>query len=186
VCNAAGEVLPFDGDWQMEQGGEAGVIDEHTPDKISALAEMIRERFEKEGPSHLMREGEMFLENIAEYAVASKETASDIDDTIYWHVIQTSEFLSERFGLEDPPMISSRRDHLAQTPLSQMEKADLKRVIKAAMTFLLPQHRTYAKVHPILRGLYGSNAPETHEALRKLLERAGLDWKELKAEVLES
>lgn len=64
---------------------------------------------------------------------------------------------------------------------SQWTKDELERVVRGVLAILpTPRSRTYDKVTKILKGLYGDRAPESGEALRKMLDRFGLDWKKLK------
>lgn len=64
---------------------------------------------------------------------------------------------------------------------SQWTKDELERVVRGAIA-LLPntRDRTYSRVAQILKDFYGDKAPKSGEALRKLLNRFGLDWKKLK------
>jgi hypothetical protein len=66
--------------------------------------------------------------------------------------------------------------------LSQWSKADLEPIIRRTLELLPKPRRTYENAVSILKGIYGDNAPETGEALRKALERVGIDWKALKAD----
>jgi hypothetical protein len=67
--------------------------------------------------------------------------------------------------------------------LSQWSKDDLEPIIRRTLELLPKPRRTYDNVLSILKGIYGDDAPETGEALRKALERIGIDWKALKADI---
>lgn len=69
--------------------------------------------------------------------------------------------------------------------LSQWKREDLEPVIQGALALLPRARRNYGNVLSILRGIYGDNAPDTPEALRKVIDRADIDWKKLKADFSE-
>ncbi|MCA1624995.1 MAG: hypothetical protein LC778_14585 [Acidobacteria bacterium] len=67
--------------------------------------------------------------------------------------------------------------------LSQWRKDDLEPIIRRTLELLPKPRRTYNNAVSVLKGIYGDNAPDSGEALRKTLERAGIDWKRLKADI---
>jgi len=67
---------------------------------------------------------------------------------------------------------------------SQWAKNELEPIIQGALSLIKEkERRTYKNVLSILQGIYGDNAPESPEALRKILQRAGVDWKKIKADI---
>jgi len=64
---------------------------------------------------------------------------------------------------------------------SLWSKEELESVVQGALAMLPNQLRTYKKVTTVLKSAYGRRAPKSPEALRKLLERLEIDWKELKS-----
>ncbi len=69
---------------------------------------------------------------------------------------------------------------------SQWTSSELSSAIKSTLTLLPPSERSYGKVNEILKTVFGERAPETPEALRKLITRFGLNWKKLKTDIISS
>jgi hypothetical protein len=65
---------------------------------------------------------------------------------------------------------------------SQWSSTELTAAIQGILALLSRQDRTYEKVTEVLKTVYGDKAPDSPEALRKLLKRFGLSWRKLKAD----
>ncbi len=66
-------------------------------------------------------------------------------------------------------------------PQAQWSNRALWRAVAQALKTLQKNEQTYANVTRILKEKYPDKAPETPEALRKMLDRLGIDWKSLKS-----
>lgn len=65
---------------------------------------------------------------------------------------------------------------------SQWAKAELESVLQGAFAILPKPSHTYSEIATLLKNIYGDKAPESGEALRKLVTRIGIDWKQLKTD----
>jgi hypothetical protein len=65
---------------------------------------------------------------------------------------------------------------------SQWTSTELASAIQGTLALLPKQDRSYTKVTEVLKIIYGDRAPDSPEALRKLLKRFGLNWRGLKAD----
>jgi len=74
------------------------------------------------------------------------------------------------------------KERLGLVKFSQWEPDRIELEIGKAFAQLKKPRRTYENVLAILKSAHGKSAPETPEALRKVVERAGVNWKQLKAD----
>ena len=102
--------------------------------------------------------------------------------TKYISKMLTNYFLEE--ADRHAPAVKLYSEHGKRGRPSGWNKDNLASALRAALiTLARPKERTLANVAVILKDTYGKEAPESGESLRKLIDRIGLDWKSLKAEL---
>jgi hypothetical protein len=128
------------------------------------------ETFGEKLRSALVPEAMLHLRDIAGFVMMGDDPKlEDKKEIIADHLNKTGKRLKEAFDVPD------------KGQPSEWTKWDLKRTIKGIIKDLPKQLRTYDKVAKKMQKDYADIAPVSGEALRKLVERFDLNWRELKS-----
>jgi hypothetical protein len=120
----------------------------------------------------ILEEASLTLGDEASWALDDlKIEQMDAPGVVQSHVRSTTKRLQERFNIQRP----GRQ--------SQWERLELMQAMKAALISLPKQERTIANAVSRLKETQPEKAPDTAEALRKIMKRQGIAWKDLKKEM---
>ncbi len=120
----------------------------------------------------ILEEATLTLADEANWALNDlKIEQMDAQEVVQNHLRGTTKRLQERLNIQRP----GRQ--------SQWERLELMQAMKAALTSLPEQERTIANAVERLKETHPEKAPDTANALRKILKRQGIAWKDLKKEL---
>lgn len=118
---------------------------------------------------HLLRECQYFKTDATSFGLGAdgfeKQNVRAIAES---HAGETAIFLKKLFGLYD----TGQR--------SEWTKKEMTRAVTQALRGIEPAKRTYSAVANILKRTHSDKAPPSGDALRKLIGRFEINWKELK------
>ena len=118
---------------------------------------------------HLLHEAALLVGDVANEATKDLKIGSvDMQDTIQSHVRNTAGRLHQQFNVK------------RTGPALQWGGSELSFAVSKALKALPKSQQTYAGVVEMLKKSHDDKAPKTPEALRKMLGRFGLNWKEIK------
>jgi hypothetical protein len=118
----------------------------------------------------LLSETALTMGDEAQWGLADVGAESvDLHEVVRGHTRATRDRLRERFRL------------LTAGQPARWSRDELAEAVIDALNSLPPRQRTYAGVSGRLREAHAGKAPESAEALRKLLGRRNLDWGKLKS-----
>jgi hypothetical protein len=120
----------------------------------------------------LLSEAALTLGDEANWALDDLKIESmDMQNVAQTHIRGTTKRLQERFNLQRP----GRQ--------SQWDRLELMEAMKVVLNLLPEQERTIANAAARLMESYPGKAPESSDALRKIMKRQGISWKGLKKEL---
>ncbi len=128
--------------------------------------------FRARSTAALLSEASLMLGDEANWALDDlKIEPMDMQEVAQTHIRGTTKRLQERFNLQRP----GRQ--------SQWDRLELMEAMKVVLNLLPEQERTIAKAAARLMESYPGKAPESSDALRKIMKRQGISWKGLKKEL---
>jgi gas vesicle protein len=128
--------------------------------------------FRARSTAALLSEAALTLGDEANWALDDLKIESmDMQEVVQAHIKDTTKRLQERFNLQRP----GRQ--------SQWDRLELMEAMKAVLNLLPEQDRTIANAATRLKETHPDKAPESSEALRKVMKRQGISWKGLKKEL---
>ena len=117
----------------------------------------------------MLHEAELQLNDMVHFTLNHMGLDSiDMREQVKAHTRETTARVKRQLGVQ------------ATGPQAQWSNRALSRAVAQALRTLRKNEQTYANVTRILKEKYPDKAPETPEALRKMLDRLGINWKSLK------
>ncbi len=119
---------------------------------------------------HLLHEAALLVSDVANEATNTLGIEPvDMQNTIQGHVRRTAEHLHQQFNIK------------RTGPALQWGGSELSFAVSKALKALPKSQQTYSGVVEMLKRSHDDKAPKTAEALRKMMSRFGLNWKEIKS-----
>ncbi len=141
-------------------------------DDARAWADLTFRSFRARSTEALVHEAALALRDEALESVNARDggdQVANMDEMLTRHVRETEERLRKRFNIKKAG------------PAAEWSNTELSKAVAEVLKELPERQRTYAGVAEKLKERHGSRAPESGEALRKMLKRLYINWTELKA-----